>query len=141
MSKKIHKLNVNEHYDFGLIGIASPENDYRLIWAINNTMGFSFVKHSDLEIWHKLLQDPQSFPQFRFLDEETLISYRLIANKSENGYLLEEMTNIDYLIQITGEMDSGYIEKLVKNLNTLDGVTLAFPLDPTRLKSRIKLLD
>ena len=141
MPKKIHKLNETESYDFGLIGIASPENDYRIIWTINNTMGFSFVRQDDLEIWHKLLDDPQAFHQFRFFDEETLLSYRLITNKSENGYLLEEMTNVDYLIQIAGEFDPGYIENLVKNFNKLKEITLAFPLDPSKLKSRKKLLD
>ena len=60
MPKKIHKLNETESYDFGLIGIASPENDYRIIWTINNAMGFNFIRQDDLEIWHKLLEDPQA---------------------------------------------------------------------------------
>lgn len=141
MSKKIHKLNVNESYDFGLIGIASPENDYRISWTINNTLGFKLVRHDDLEIWHKLLDDPQSFHQFRYYDEETLLQYRLIANKCENGYLLEEMTNVDFLIQISGEMEGDHLKGLIKELNNLEGITLAFPLDPAVLKSRKKLLD
>jgi len=141
MPKKIHKLNEYESYDFGLIGIATAEYDYRLSWTLNNVLGFNLVRQDDLEIWHKLLEDPQTFPQFRYYDEDTLLSFRLIANKSENGYLLEEMTNVDFLIQINGDMDQDYINKLVKKLNALEGITLAFPLNPSNLKSRKKLLD
>jgi len=141
MSKKVHKLNDNESYDFGLIGIASPENDYRISWTINNTLGFRLVRQDDLEIWHKLLDDPQSFSQFRYNDDDSLLSYRLIANKCENGYLLEEMTNVDFLIQVMGETDRNFIDNLIKKLNALEGISLAFLLDPSILKSRKKLLD
>ncbi len=141
MPKKIHKLNETESYDFGLIGIASPEYDYRLSWIINNALEFNLAREDELEIWHKLLDDPQTFQQFRYYDEDSLLSYRLISNKCENGYLLEEMTNIDFLIQVSGDMDQHFMNKLVKKLNALEGITLAFPLDPSDLKSRKKLLD
>lgn len=141
MPKKKHKLNETESYDFGLIGIASPENDYRIIWTINKSFGIGFIRQDDLEIWHKLLDEPQTFHQFRFFNEETLITYRLLTNKCENGYLLEEMSNVDFLIKIDGEFDPGFIDKLVKDLNSLKEITLAFPLDASSLKSRKKLLE
>jgi hypothetical protein len=140
MPKKIHKLSEKESFDFRLIGIASPENDYRFSWVVNHTMGFKLVREEDLEIWHKLLDDPQVYHQFRYFDEETLLQYRLISNKCENGYLLEEMTKVDYLIQIIGEVNELEIKKLVKDLNKIDGITLAFLLDPSTLKSAKKLL-
>ena len=141
MPKKIHKLSENESYDFGLIGISSPEYDFRLCWIINNTLGFNLHRQDDLEIWHKGLDDTQVFQQFRYYDEDTLLSYRLICNKCENGYLLEEMTNVDYLIQVSGDLDQNFINKLIKKLNALEDIALAFPLDPSLLKSRKKLLD
>lgn len=141
MPKKIHKLNEHESYDFGLIGIASPENDYRISWIFNNALDFSLVREEDLEIIHKLLDEPQLFHQFRYFDEESLLLYRLITNKCENGYLLEELAKVDFILQISGEMDTGHIDMIINKLNTLEGVTLAFPLDPSVLKSRKKLLD
>ena len=141
MPKKIHTLKEKESYDFGLIGISSPENDYRISWILNNTMGYRLVKQEDLEIYHKRLEYPQAFHQFRYNDEETLLLYRLISNKCENGYLLEELTNIDYLIQVTGDMGKEFINEMVKDLNKVKGITLAFPIDPSTLKSRKKLIQ
>jgi len=63
----------------------------------------------------------------------------LISNRSVNGFLLEEMTNLDYLLQISGDMDEGWLELLIEKMNSIDGIILAFPLDPTTLKSRKKL--
>ena len=141
MSKKIHTLKEKESYDFGLIGISSPENDYRISWILNNTMGYRLVRQEDLEVYHKRLEDPQAFHQFRYYDEETLLLYRLISNKCENGYLLEELINIDYLIQVTGDIGKGFINGMVKDLNKVVGITLAFPIDPSTLKSKKRLIE
>jgi hypothetical protein len=140
MPKKIHTLLEKESYDFGLIGLSTPENDYRLSWVLNNAMSYKLVRKEDLEIYHKKLDDPQVFHQFSYFDDETLLLYRLISNRCENGYLLEEMSNIDYLIQVSGEFEEKFIAVLVKKLNALKEITLAFPVDATTLKSRKKLL-
>jgi len=140
MPKKIHKLQEKETYDFGLIGISSPENDYRISWVLNNTMGYRLIRQENLEVYHKRLEDPQIFSQFNFFDEETLLNYRLISNKSENGYLLEEMINIDYLMQVIGEIHENFINEMVKDLNAIQGITLAFQIEPATLKSKKKLL-
>ena len=97
--KKIHKLTVKEDYPFGLAGISSPENDYRLCWSLNQLLGISLMRVDNLEIFHKRLDDKQSFPQFEYFDEEKVLQYRLISNRSDSGYFLEEMVNIDYLLQ------------------------------------------
>jgi hypothetical protein len=139
--KKIHKLTVKEDYPFRLAGISSAENDYRLCWLLNQVLGINLVKTANLEIFHKRLDGQQAFSQFEYFDEETLLQYRLISNRSINGYLLEEMTNLDYILQITGDMENSWMEKLIKKLNSTEGIILAFPIDPARLKSSKKLLQ
>ncbi|MFC2098688.1 IPExxxVDY family protein [Bacteroidota bacterium] len=140
MPKKIHTLQEKESYDFGLIGISTPENDYRISWVLNNAMGYKLVRQEDLEVFHKKLDDPQAFHQFLYYDDDTLLQYRLISNRCENGYLLEEMSNIDYLIQVSGDFDEKFIRSMVKKLNNLQEITLAFPVEPSKLKSKRKLL-
>ena len=141
MPKKVHKLSEKEEYRFKLAGISSAENDYKLSWSLNQILGINLVRLENLEVYHKRLDDKQSFSQFEYFDEETLVQYRLISNRSVNGYLLEEMTNLDYLLQISGDMDEGWLENLIEKMNGIDGIILAFPLDPTTLKSRKKLLQ
>lgn len=139
--KKIHKLTDKEEYRFSLAGISSAENDYRLCWSLNQTLGIHLSKTVNLEIFHKRLDGMQAFSQFEYFDEETLLQYRLISNRSENGYLLEEMPNLDYILQITGDLEDLWMEMLIKKLNSLEGIILAFPIDPVKLKSRKKLLQ
>ena len=135
MPKKVHKLTEKEDYRFRLAGISSAENDYKLSWSLNQILGINLVRIDDLEIYHKRLDDKQAFSQFEYFDEETLLQYRLISNRSVNGYLLEEMTNLDYLLQISGDMDNAWLELLIEKMNNIDGIILVFPLDPTTLKS------
>jgi hypothetical protein len=140
MPKKIHTLKEKEIIDFGLIGISTPENDYRMSWMLNNAFEFKLSRREDLEIFHRKLDDPQAFHQFRYFDEESMMHYRLLANKCENGYLLEEMPNLDYILQIIGELDREYIEGMVRKLRSLDGIALAASINPASLKSRKKLM-
>ena len=64
----------------------------------------------------------------------------MISNRSANGYLLEEMMNLDYILQISGDLEEGWTETLIKRLKNMEGIILAFPIDPTSLKSRKKLI-
>lgn len=139
MPKKVHKLTEKEDYRFRLAGISSAENDYKLSWSLNQILGMNLVRINNLEVYHKRLDGKQAFSQFEYSDEETLIQYRLISNRSINGFLLEEMTNLDYLLQISGDTDDGWLESLIEKINNIDGIILAFPLDPNTLKSRKKL--
>ncbi len=141
MTKKIHKLTEKEEYPFKLAGISSSENDYRLSWSLNQIIGLKLVRTDNLEIFHKRLDDKQAFSQFEYFDEDSLLQYRLISNRSYNGYLLEEMTNLDYLLQITGDTDEGWMGNLIQKMKGIDGINLVFPIDPITLKSRKKLLQ
>jgi len=139
MPKKVHKLTEKEDYRFKLAGISSADNDYKLSWSLNQNLGINLVRIDNLEIYHKRLDGKQAFSQFEYYDEDSMMQYRLISNRSINGYLLEEMTNLDYLLQITGETEAGWLELLIGKMNNIEGIILAFPLDPSKLKSRKKL--
>jgi hypothetical protein len=139
-SKKIHKLTEQEDYPFKLVGISSAENDYRLCWSLNQTLAINLVKTADLKVFHKRLEEEQAFSQYEYFDEESLLQYRLISNRSANGYLLEEMMNLDYILQLSGDLEEGWTENLIQRLKGMEGIILAFPIDPNSLKSRKKLL-
>jgi len=140
MPKKIHKLTDKDVYDFGLVGISSPENDYRISWIINNSLGYRLTRQENLVVYHKRLDEPQTFAQFLYFDEEVLLQYRLLANKCNFGYLLEELNNIDYLLQVSGELNEKLMNDLVNALKSVDGIRMAFRINPSSLKSKEKLL-
>ena len=140
MSRKIHKLTEKKDLDFELIGISSSENDYHLSWNLNNSCSLQLIKNEDLEVFHKRLDSKQEFSQFQYYDDNSLILYRLLSNRSENGNLLEELTNVDYVLQVSGDLESGQTDQLVKDLNALDSIRLAFKIDAVKLKSVHKLI-
>lgn len=139
MPKKIHKLTVRADPDFRLIGISSTDNDYHLSWNLNHSLDMKFIKTENLEVYHKRLGGMQAFSQFRYHDENSLVHYRLLANRSEHGSLIEEVTNVDYILQISGELDGFAVEDLIRSLGQVTGIRLAVRIEPGKLKSAWKL--
>jgi len=60
-------LEVEEDYDFELVGICSHAKDYRLSWEINNVLEFDLEKGENYEI--NIKGDNQSYSFFSFIDE------------------------------------------------------------------------
>lgn len=96
MKKRTHKLDFKPDYDFLLFGLVSDEHDYRLAWLINRTMEWDLKRTENLKIEHPGESLTQEFAHYTFADEKTHITYRLIGNRGENGYLLEELKNVDF---------------------------------------------
>lgn len=140
MTKKSHKLIVEDDFHFFLVGISSHENDYRISWAINTHLKIALKRADNLQIHNPRIKQDQEFSLYQFTDLETVLHYNLIANRCDNGFLLEEMKNIDYVLKITGDASKNFPEQLVNKLKKIDIITTAFEIDPSELKSRKKLL-
>lgn len=141
MTKKSHKLLiVEDDFQFFLIGISSHENDYRLSWAINTHLKMALKRTDNLQIHNPRIKQDQEFSMYQFTDPETLLHYHLIANRCDNGFLLEEMKNIDYVLKITGDAGKNFPVQLACKLKKIDIITTAFEINPSELKSRKKLL-
>lgn len=139
MGKKVHKLHTAIDDDIGLIGLSSDENDYRLAWLLNEKAGTSFARIDDLVLYHRKLELEQSFALFRYTDEDSLLTYRLIANRCENGYFLEDIRNLDYLIHIQGDVFPEELQKLLDLITKVPAVRMCVPVDLKRLKSSERL--
>jgi hypothetical protein len=138
--KKSHTLSFKDEYSFHLIGISSHENDYRLSWGINNQLGISFVRTDNLVSYNQRIGQEQEFSLSQYLDEETCLQYNLISNRCDNGFLLEEMTNIDFLLQIVGEASEDDLSDIIHKLKEIDMITATFVINVDRLKSKKRLL-
>ena len=138
MKKKKHKLTFQPDFSFFLIGISSSENDYRLSWEINKILGISLRKGTDHVIKKKEIE--QVFLVYTFYDEEVFLQYSLIANKSEKGYLIEELRNIDYFLQIHGDLSDNQKQQIISSIKNIKGVSGIFKLDINTLKSKNRLI-
>jgi hypothetical protein len=132
--KKIVRLQIGENNGFTLIGISSHENDYRLVWAMNNTFSFQFTRIENLVIYNQKSGTDLEFSRFIFTDEEKFLTYHLISNRCPDGFLFPEIRNLDYLLQITGELDSKQLSMVLKELKKVGIVSAIFMIDPKQLK-------
>lgn len=138
-ARKVHKLNIAIDENYCLLGLASDEPDYKLCWMVNNELSMGFERMDDLELYHKKTERKQHFTMFQYEDEDTLLTYRIIKNRSEDGFFLEEFKNLDYVIHIQGEILTDDIDLFIHKVSGLQSVRMCVPVDLSRIKNRIRL--
>jgi hypothetical protein len=132
--KKIVKLQISEANRYALIGISSHENDYRLVWAMNNAFSYQFTRIENLVIFSQKVNADLEFSRFTFTDEDKYLTYHLISNRCPDGFLFPEIKNLDYLLQIMGELDARHLAAILKELKKVSIVSAVFMIDPKQLK-------
>ena len=128
------KLQVDTEINFKLIGISSHENDYRLVWAINNQLQMRFVRTENLVIHDNKLGAEMGFSCFVYYDEDRFHTYKLISNRCPDGFLFQEIRNFDFIIQVTKEMTDTELKVLIRKLKAVEVISASFLLDPEKLK-------
>ena len=140
MAIKKHKLSMAIQEDYCLLGLVSDDPDYKLCWTLNQTLDMDFKKTEELKLHHKRLSVDQYFSLFAYQDEESLLTYRIIKNRSDQGFFLDELKNLDYLIHIQGEISPGKIGSFLQQAGSLPAVRMCVPVDLHRLKNQERLL-
>jgi len=135
---KIHTLSEN---NFILIGISSHQSDYKLSWAINKKIGIQ-LKAQGTPLTIKQGQSPkQEFTKFLSDDSESMVSYSLVSNYSENGYLIPKLKNIDFILKISGSFNPGFKDDILGKLKEVEIINLAFELEKPAKTITKKLSD
>lgn len=140
MKKRSHKLAVEPDYRFFLIGISSHENDYHLCWAINQKMNLNLQKKANYVLYNPKIKDNREFSFYAYEDDDSLLIYYLLSNRCKDGFLVEELRNIDFLMQVHGELSEEEKGKMIQNLRSMPVIIGSFTIDPQSLKSRDRLL-
>lgn len=140
MKKKVHKLDSTLQQNFLLIGISSYENDYRLCWDLNNCLNSDLQRIENLEVLDNKTNKLQKFPVFYFEDENKHRGLRLIGNRCEDGFLIGEWKNIDYLLKISGEIKSKDLLEIHSKIKLSKLVQASAILEP-RQNRTIQLLN
>lgn len=140
MALKKHKLEVAIEEDFCLLGVVSDDPDYKLCWRINQALDTDFEKMDDLQIYHRKLEEEQLFSNFAYHDQDALVTYRIIKNRSERGYYLDELKNLDYLVHIQGEIIADKISTFMQEVGKLGAVRMCVPVDLKKIRNLERLL-
>lgn len=76
------------------------------------------------------------FALYLYDDEDTFYLYHLISNKCEEGRLLEELKNIDFLMMLQGDFTEAFSSGFQKSLKNIESIHGVFRIDPASLKNR-----
>ena len=140
MKKHAIKLNNIPEALFYLIGISSHENDYRISWAINNTLLFNFIKKDNYSFFDSKKGIKKEFSRYEYINEEIFVKHLLISNQGNLGFLIPELKNIDFFIALLDEPDETYAHNLVQKLKQVDIISLAYLVNVSTLKSKNNLV-
>ncbi len=133
--KNIHTLSSVKQPDFFLLGISSHENDYRISWALNNQLGLKLMKSENHKSFNKRLGETQEFSMYLGQSDEFSPVYKLISNRCDNGFLLEELKNIDYLLRIEPMEAPLNIDDVFLKIKEIQLISAVFRLNPETIKS------
>jgi len=138
--KRSFKLKIEDDNNFKLFGISSHENDYRLVWAINNQLSYKFNRIQNVIIRDPKLKTDLEFSQYLYTDEDQYLSYYLISNRCPDGFLFPEIKNLDFLLQISGGINDAHLTALIKSLKKISILSAIFIINPKKLRDADRIL-
>ena len=129
------RLDIEQNYEYILIGLVSAEPDYKLSLALNKKFRISLKNISPL----RLSADNNSefiFSRFSNNDDRTDLIFILISNRSGKNYLLNKLKNIDYLLQIHISEKEVNLNLITSYLREIDTITAVFNINTDTLKDK-----
>ena len=136
-------LDFEYDIDYQLIGVISNVKEFKLAWLAGKVLELDFEKKDDLSF-----QLPGKKELFisNFVSESEYFTFRFLKNKAydTNGlpkpYLLPEVKNYDYLIQLEGEYSRLSFDEIKMALRKDAIVQYADIIDVDSLKSKENLI-
>ena len=137
------KLQVEYEYDFVLFGLLSSVKGFKLAWSINNTLSIELVSAKDIEM---SLRDNRKLSVITYEYNTQNSKFILFQNKLKDesgydaGYILPEMSKLDFLFRIDGEIYPTSPDDVLDQLKSLSTVEYCMRIDANKLKSKENLL-
>jgi len=134
-SKNKNDIVLVSFNDTEVIGINSGLMDYKLAWCLNNALSLDFTRRDDF------VYEGGAYPLYHCHLFENSPIYDLVAVKCGDKVLLNHKPRIDYLFLVRNEQYKERIDIIIQKINTIEGVSFAFPLDGHKGKIETILYD
>jgi hypothetical protein len=129
------KLSIDLSNDYILLGLVSPEPDYKLSLALNNKFRIS-LKNISPVIFTGDDKSEHIFSRFSNNDDRTDLIFILVSNRSGKSFLLNKLKNIDYLLQIQISEKEVNLSLITSYLREIDSVNAVFNIDINTIKDK-----
>ena len=140
---KTFKLEVEYDYDFELFGLVSSSKEHKLAWALNKTFNLRLIKQQDIS-YDFFNNGRLVISNYLHLTDHS--TFRLLRNKSvdlctlKKPFLIPDIKEYDYIIQITGALTEFYQQELLGRFKLLPIVQYVKKFDPNSLKFKENLM-
>lgn len=125
---KTLRFNEDFELDFLILGINSHIKLYKLCWEINKKLHTSFVKNKNHTI-----NNNKEFQRFSYTNKNSEITYNIISNVSNTGYLDSNNKSVNYFMIVQGEIYN--TQKTIERLNQIEDILLVFELNLSKIKT------
>jgi hypothetical protein len=125
---KTLRFNEDFELDFLILGINSHIKLYKLCWEINKKLHTSFVKNKNHTI-----NNNKEFERFSYTNKNSEITYNIISNVSNTGYLDSNNKSVNYFMIVQGEIYN--TQKIIERLNQIEDILLVFELNLSKIKT------
>ena len=140
---RTHRLQIEYDYSFDVYGLVASARDYKLAWALNRLLDLHLTKQKDL-CYDLPGKDRLLVANFRYQTEHSVI--RLFRNRalgsgsSAKPFLLPDIKEYDYVLQVSGAVQQLYSQELISKLLRVPLVQYAKQFDPLTLKFKENLI-
>jgi len=121
----IKKINIVS--EFVLFGIVSDKNNYTIVSQINSELNYAFSQKENIKIIDKTIK--KEFPVFEYIDECNNRKFRFINNYYKGGYLVYQLKEINFLIQIYDNINYEFKQEFIKKIKSLKNIILISEID------------
>ncbi|WP_266204361.1 IPExxxVDY family protein [Pontibacter kalidii] len=140
---KTHRLHIEYDYSFDLYGLVTSVKDYKLAWSLNRLLDLRLKKQKDL-CYDLLGKERLLIANYQCITEHSEV--RLFRNRAlgsstlKKPFLLPDIKEYDYVLQITGAMQQLHPQELTRKLLRAPLVQYVKKFDPLTLKFKENLI-
>ena len=136
MGKFVLDWEESNSFDFDLIGISTNIPDYQLVAKINTILHIDLErKREDYTLSLNGLEG-KKFKWYSYLPNEEDLEIYLIVNRGENGFLVEEIKQMNSFLLIFGELNYLKINEIIQQIQSIPQVISSTNLEIDKLKSK-----
>jgi hypothetical protein len=132
------KITNDPDTDYRLVGIASALKEYKVCHHLNQLLGCDFRKLQALVFEPKDRTRKTEFSVFKAEDADKN-TYVVFSNKNMGEYLLPEISNFDYLVQIRGKFTEDGMQSLMEGIRKFPEVVMCLEVPLKKIKSKERL--
>ena len=132
------KITNDPDTDYRLVGIASALKEYKVCHHLNQLLGSDFRKLPALVFEPKDRTRKTEFSVFKAEDADKN-TFVVFTNKNMGEYLLPEISNFDYLVQIRGKLADDYVSSLMEAIRKFPEVVMCLEVPLKKIKSKERL--